>query len=663
MIRAAETCACPLQTYGPSMAASCGSQFIIFMGILESFMNGRCDLVDPCNRVRDKEVYEDSYDFIVVGGGTAGSIVAGRLSENPQWKVLLIEAGGHEPTQSAVPAWITAYWGQNETDWNYVTERQEKACLANGGRCTWHRGKMLGGSSAINGMMYMRGHAADYDGWAVNGATGWSWFEVMPYFLKSEDNKEIGRGVSGQYHNTGGPLPVQRFRYAPRFAHDVVSAAIELGYTPTSDLNGETNTGFTIAQALNDGGTRYSTARAYLRPASHRENFDVLLNSLVSRVIIDPTTKRVTGVEYIKNGEVKTVGVIKEVRVGPKETLDKFNIPVIKELPGVGQNLHNHVGVTLQFTLTKEPDVPELNWESAMEYMLERKGPLSASGMSQLTGMINSRLAPSGGRHPDIQYFFGGYYAACGDGSLGPDNLEEAGKRKVSISAIALQPRSRGYLTLRSIDPTEPPIMQPNYFFNEHELEVLVEAARTAYRLTNTTILREKYGMQPTENYGSQCPGGGLNPTDDFFRCLAQQHTAPENHQIGTCKMGASDDPMAVVDPKLNVYGIEGLRVVDASIMPTVPSANTAAPVIMIAERGAEFVLTRHQRFKNRFGANQPSKGGAISHDDRWTNYDNKKDQKWDDRTWAFNKNWHNQNVPQDWHRRNRVYHAGHSTR
>ncbi|XP_045518232.1 glucose dehydrogenase [FAD, quinone]-like [Pieris brassicae] len=672
MIRAAETCACPLQELGPSMAGSCGSQFIIFMSILESFINGRCDLVDPCNRVVEREQYDDSYDFVVVGGGTAGAIVAARLSENPQWKVLLIEAGGEEPSPCSVPAWVTAYWNKNETDWNYKTEPQEKACLANGGRCTWHRGKMLGGCSAINGMMYMRGHAADYDGWAVNGAPGWSWFEVMPYFLKSEDNKEISDGVSGQYHNTGGPIPVQRFRYAPRFAHDVVSAAVELGFTPTSDLNGETTTGFTIAQAFNDGGTRFSTARAYLRPASHRENLDIMLNALGTRVIIDPRTKTVTGVEYVKNGETKTVGVTKEAilsggtmvspqilllsGLGPKETLDKFNIPVIKDLPGVGQNLHNHVGVKLDFTLSKEPDLPELNWESAMEYMLERKGPLSGTGMSQLTGMINSRFAPSGGRHPDIQYFFGGYYAACGDGSLGPDDLENANKRKISISAIALQPKSRGFLTLRSGDPFDYPLFQPNYFQDDHDLAVLVEAARTAYRLANTTILREKYGMHPTENYGKHCPGGGSNPTDEFFKCLAQQHTAPENHQVGTCKMGSSDDPMAVVDPTLKVYGIEGLRVIDASIMPTVPSANTAAPVVMVAERGAEFIVTRHQRFKNKFGSNTPTKGGATSHDDRRTYYNSHKDSKWNNRDWVFNINRQNTQKPQDWYRFNNVY-------
>ncbi|XP_050677295.1 glucose dehydrogenase [FAD, quinone]-like [Leptidea sinapis] len=661
MIRAAEVCGCPLREVGPSMAGSCGNQFILFMSILESFVNGRCDLVDPCNRVTDRDPLDDSYDFVVAGGGTAGAIVAARLSENPQWKVLLIEAGGDEPAQSSVPAWVTAYWGRNDTDWNYHTERQEKACLNNGGICSWPRGKLLGGCSVINGMMYMRGHPADYDGWAINGATGWSWFEVLPYFLKSEDNKEIGNGISGQYHTTGGPLPIQKFRYAPRFAHDVVSAAIELGFPPTTDLNGETTTGFTLAQAMNDKGTRFSTARAFLRPASKRENLHILMNALVSRVIIDPASKRATGVEYIKNGETKIVGVRKEAilsagtmnspqilllsGVGPQETLNKFNIPVIKDLPGVGQNLHNHIGVRLDFTLTKEPDVPELTWESAMEYMLQRTGPLSGTGLSQLTGIINSRYAAAGGRHPDVQYFFSGYHSGCGDGSVeGPGGLDEKKKRRLTIAAISLQPRSRGYLTLQSLDPAQPPLMQPNYFYDEHELNVLVDAAKTAYRLANTTILREKYGMQPTEDFGSECPGGGLNPTDEFFRCVAQTRTAPENHQVGSCKMGASDDPMAVVDPTLKVYGIEGLRVIDASVIPTVPSANTAAPVIMVAEKGAQLVMARHQLFKNKFSDDSDTTPHLPNNNaNRWdVNDSNKENNLNNDRWWNSHKNWQN---------------------
>ncbi|XP_060806690.1 glucose dehydrogenase [FAD, quinone] [Amyelois transitella] len=691
MLRSPESCACPIREVGPNMSGSCPNEYLLFMTILEAFIFGRCDLSDPCRRVVSRDEHDEKYDFIVAGGGTAGAVVAGRLSENPQWKVLLIEAGGDEPTPSSVPAWVTAYWGREDTDWMYFTEPQEKACLDNEGKCAWPRGKMLGGCSVINGMMYQRGHSADYDGWAVDGATGWSWFDVLPYFLKSEDNKEIGKGISGQYHNTGGPLPVQKFRYAPQFAHDVVSAAIEIGFPPTGDLNGETITGFTIAQAMNEDGSRFSTARSFLRPASHRENLHVLLNAHVSRVTVDPALKKVTAVEYIKNGETKTVGVNKEAvisagtlnspqilmlsGIGPKETLDKFNIPTIRDLPGVGQNLQNHVGLTMQFTLNKTPDVPELNWATAMDYMLNRQGPMSSTGLSQLTGIVNSRYAPSGGRHPDLQFFFGGYYAGCSDGTtVEPDSVQE--KRQVSISGINLHPRSRGYVSIRSIDALQPPVMQPNYFLDEHDLDVLVEAGKIAYRLANSTILREKYGMAPTVGHGAECEGGGDSPTDEFFKCLARHHTAPENHQVGTCKMGPASDPMAVVDMQLKVHGIEGLRVVDASIMPKVISANTAAPTIMIAERGAEFIRSRHQLSKkqpgdlgNRFGGSDSGSVGNYasneSDGDRWTFGDypsnEAKDDKltnqnkqsgWDQRWKPWDKSWQNPqwNKPQHQH-------------
>ncbi|CAG5044162.1 unnamed protein product [Parnassius apollo] len=667
MIRSAETCQCPIREIGPPIAEACSGQTVLlFMTMLEAFINGRCDLADPCNRLNSKDNPDDSYDFVVVGGGTAGAVVAGRLSENPQWKVLLLEAGGDEPTSSSVPAWVTAYWERNETDWLYYTEPQEKACLGYGGKCYWPRAKLLGGCSTINGMMYMRGHAADYDGWAVNGATGWSWHEVFPYFLKSENNKEIGASVSHEYHNVGGPMPVQRFRHAPQFAHDVVSASLELGCPPTNDLNGDSSTGFTIAQTFNDGGSRYSTARGFLRPGAKRENLHVVFNAMASKVVVDPNTKKVTGVEFIKDGAMKVVGVNKEAilsagtlnspqllllsGIGPKETLEQFHIPIVQELRGVGQNLQNHVGVRLQFTLMKEPDAPVLDWTSAMEYMLKREGPLAGTGLSQLTGMMNSKFAPAGGRQPDIQYFFSGYHASCGDGStIDPANSDSVERRTVSITPIALQPRSRGYLTLRSTDPTEPPIMQPNYFFDDHEMDVLVEGAKMAYRLANTTLLREKYGMVPTPGYGEGCPGSSESPTDEFFRCLARLYTAPENHQVGTCKMGPATDSMAVVDPQLRVHGIQGLRVIDAAIMPTLPTGNTAAPTIMVAERGAEFIITTHQQYKkrpdnglgNRFGDNSQSSGSynGQGNDNRWS-FGNGADWHNNEHKWNNGKPW-----------------------
>ncbi|XP_050677300.1 glucose dehydrogenase [FAD, quinone]-like [Leptidea sinapis] len=303
----------------------------------------------------------------------------------------------------------------------------------------------------------------------------------------------------------------------------------------------------------------------------------------------------------MKNDQVFNIGVKKEVilaggtinspqilllsGIGPKETLSKFNIPLIKDLPGVGKNLMNHVGLSLKFTLSKEPEVPELNWSSAMEYITERRGPLSSTGLSQGVGIINSKITPNSS-YPDVQFFFYGYNAACPGTTRSNGNIYRR-RRDIIISPIALQPRSQGYLTLKSTNPLDPPLMQPNYFKDEHELNVLIRASKIAYQLANTTLLREKYGIKPSKDWASEC-GNSMRPTNEFFRCVAQRYTEPENHQVGTCKMGT--DSMSVVDPELRVYGITGLRVVDASVIPTLPRSNLQAPVLMIAERGMEFI-------------------------------------------------------------------------
>ncbi|KAI5634038.1 GMC oxidoreductase domain-containing protein [Phthorimaea operculella] len=618
-----EACQCPVDPIsaqlGPDLGEACtwGGAYI-FMMVLRKFIMGRCDLVDPCHRFPQDRVPDESYDFIVVGGGTAGAVVAGRLSANPRWKVLVLEAGGDEPPISSVPAMLTAYWTRNDTDWNYHTEPTDRACRSNGNEgcywprakmfvaamltaywtrndtdwnyhteptdracrsngnegCYWPRAKMFGGSATFNGMMYMRGHAADYDGWAINGAKGWSWAEVFPFFLMSEDNKQIGKLVSREHHNKGGPMPVQQFNYAPPLAHSVVAASIELGYPPTTDLNGDNVTGFTIAQTFNNHGSRYTTTRGYLRPNSHRKNLHVVFHAHVYKLIVDPVTKKVTGVEYLdlNNGnEKKKVKVTKEVilsggtmnspqilllsGIGPRETLDKFNIPTIADLPGVGQNLHNHVGVDLSFVMTKSKDTPELNWGTAAQYLLSRTGPLSATGMSQVTGLANTKYAPAGGRHPDAQFFFRGADADCADGTM-PDANSIEKHPVLGISVVNLQPKSRGYMTIRSIDPMVKPLFQPNYFLEERDVDVLVDAAKIAYALTNTSILQSKYGMIPNPDHGTEC--GDVNQiTDEFLKCMIKTHTAPENHQVGTCKMGDRSDPMAVVDTELKVHGVE----------------------------------------------------------------------------------------------------------
>lgn len=245
-------CGCGATTYiGPSLANTCGGgSFVLFMSLLDTFIRNRCDLSDVCGRIKPRTFPDVEYDFVVIGGGSAGAVAAARLSETPQWRVLLVEAGGDEPPGSQVPSLVLNYQGDPHMDWNYRTEPEPYACQGfPEQRCTWPRGKVLGGCSVMHGMMYMRGHPNDYDNWAASGNQGWGYNDLLPYFIKSEDNQEIGSLVESQYHGIGGPLTTVRFPDQPELADDILLAAEELGYPISNDLNGKLYAGFTIAQA------------------------------------------------------------------------------------------------------------------------------------------------------------------------------------------------------------------------------------------------------------------------------------------------------------------------------------------------------------------------------------------------------------------------------
>lgn len=456
----------------------------------------------------------------------------------------------------------------------------------------------------INGMMYIRGSRTDYDNWAKLGNYGWSYQEVLPYFLKSEDNLQANIMDAG-YHGIGGPLTVTQFPYHPPLSYAIVQAGAELGY-PIRDLNGKFHTGFMIAQTTSRNGSRLSTAKAFLRPVKDRPNLHVLLNTTATKVLIDPKSRMAYGVEMNVNGFLQRVLAKNEVilsggavnspqllllsGVGPRDDLREVGIPVVHHLPSVGRNLHNHVAFFLNFFINENSTAP-LNWATAMEYLLFRDGLMSGTGISEVTGFINTKLANPAADHPDVQYFFGGYLANCAKtgqvGEMSPDagNITQ---RTINIIPAVLHPKSRGYIKLRDNNPMSPPLIYAKYLTHPDDVAALVEGIKFGIRLTETKALK-KYGFQLDKTLVEGCemlPYG----CDEYWECAVRRKTGPENHQGGSCRMGPLGDPGACVDPELRVHGIDRLRVIDASVMPMITSGNTNAPVIMIAEKGADMI-------------------------------------------------------------------------
>lgn len=521
------------------------------------------------------------FDYIIVGAGSAGCVLASRLTEDPACRVLLLEAGGEDDS----PLIRTpAFYGQlqdSPCDW---ADRTVPQAHLNGRRIFMPQGRVLGGSSAINYMIYIRGNRTDYDGWAQAGNAGWAYEDVLPYFVKAENN----RTFHDRYHGTAGPLEVTSHPPSNPLVERYLAAAQEAGIPFNPDFNGAFQEGCGPLQATIGGGARCSAAGAYLHPARGRPNLTVLTHAFAIQLHFNGT--RAVGVEYLRSGALEKAGASCEVilsagalrspqllmlsGIGPKPELERLGIAVRRDIPGVGKNLqdHLHTRVRCEITqpLTFAPLPDELKSAAAREYQANRSGAL-ASNLLEAGAFVRSDPHET---IPGLQLFF--------LMTLSPDYPEGGtpNRHGITFTAYINRPLSRGEVTLASADPLDRPVINPNYLSVPDDVRCAVAGVRWNLRILHARAFDAIRGPEvaPAANARS----------DEELESFVRRSASTTWHPAGTCKMG--DDDMAVVDSRLRVHGVEALRVVDASIMPTIVSGNTNAPTLMIAEKAADLI-------------------------------------------------------------------------
>ncbi|KAJ6636425.1 Glucose dehydrogenase [FAD, quinone] [Pseudolycoriella hygida] len=616
-----------LVSYGPGL--------LLLVMLHQTMRFQRPDIVDQANRVHGNDIDEmfDVYDFIIIGGGSAGSVLANRLSEINDWLVLLIEAGPDETYISEIPLLYPSLQ-KSHLDWEYETEPSDEYCLAmDDQRCSWPRGKVLGGCSVLNAMLYIRGNRKDYDRWAELGNPGWNYANVLHYFKKSENAREPSI-VNSPYHGTNGYLTVEYFRYVTALLDVFLAAAREMGLLhPDGDMNGRVQTGIARSHGTVRDGLRCSTNKAYVRPASHRPNLHILLETFVEKILINPHTKVAYGVVLstehhhhrvvhasreviLSGGAINSPQILMLSGVGPAVQLLQHGIPIIHDSPGVGENLQDHVASGGGTYIIQNPMshqslsiiIPNIfNMDTLRQFAYEHDGPLYSMPASEAMGFISTKYQDPSVDWPDIQLFFASY-AESSDG--GVFSRRGAGmsfeyyahvyepiifKDAYLVIPLLMRPLSRGKIILNSANPHEHPVIFANYFQHPKDLDVLIEGSKFAYHFSQTKIMRALNATLIPARIAACRQMPFLS--DDFWRCTARHYSQTIYHPSGTCKMGPYTDRMAVVDPRLRVYGVHKLRVVDASIMPYIVTGNTNAPTVMIAEKAADMIKEEHLRY------------------------------------------------------------------